>query len=207
MTGVIRHVLLDADGVLQRRPGGWESAFEEWLGVRAHAFLEEMFEAEKPAIRGDRDAVEVLAEVLDKHGVTAAPEVVFESVWHRIEAVPESLDLVRRLRAAGLGVHLGTNQSLRRAAYMREELGYDDLFDVSCYSAELGLAKPDPAYFRRAAELIDAPPAEVLFVDDSEPNVDGARATGMVGVHWHLRDGHTLLEKLLAEHGVVPVSS
>ncbi|MDH2412792.1 HAD-IA family hydrolase [Nocardioides sp. CER19] len=167
-------------------------------------FLEEMFAAEKPAIRGERDAVEVLGEVLDRYGVTASPDEVFESVWHRIEPVPASLDLVRRLRAAGFGVHLGTNQSLRRAAYMREELGYDDLFDVSCYSAELGLAKPDPAYFRRALELIGAPPEQVLFVDDVEPNVDGAREVGMAGIHWHLRDGHDQLEKLLAEHGVVP---
>lgn len=193
--------------MLQHRPGGWERAFEEWLGLRASVFLEEMFAAEKPAIRGERDAVEVLAEVLDRYGVTASPERVFEAVWFRIEPVPDSLDLARRLRAAGYGVHLGTNQSLRRAAYMRRVLGYDDLFDVSCYSAELRLAKPDPAYFRRAAELIDVPPEEVLFVDDVEPNVASARDVGMAGVHWHLRDGHELLEKLLAEHGVCAPAS
>lgn len=203
----IHHVLLDADGVLQHRPGGWENPFEEWLGIRASDFLAEMFEAEKPAIRGERDAVEVLAEVLERYGVTASPERVFASVWYRIEPVPRSLDLVRRLRDAGFGVHLGTNQSLRRATYMRQTFGYDDLFDVSCYSAELRLAKPDPAYFRKAAELIGSPTGEILFVDDVEPNVEGARETGMAGVHWHLRDGHELLEKLLAEHGVVPASA
>jgi len=193
--------------VLQHRPGGWESAFEEWLGLRASVFLEEMFAAEKPAIRGERDAVEVLAEVLDRYQVAASPERVFEAVWFRIEPVPETVDLVHRLREAGFGVHLGTNQSLRRAAYMRERLRYDDLFDVSCYSAEIRLAKPDPAYFRKAAELIGAPPGEVLFVDDVEPNVGSARDVGMAGVHWHLRDGHELLEKLLAEHGVVAAAS
>ena len=175
--------------------------------MRAQVFLEEMFEAEKPAIRGERDAVEVLADVLDRWGVTASPELVFASVWYRIEPVPRSLDLVRRLRAAGYGVHLGTNQSLRRAAYMRENFGYDDLFDVSCYSAELGLAKPDPAYFRKAADLIGAPPERILFIDDVEPNADAAREVGMAAICWHLRDGHDLLEKLLAEHGVVPVSA
>ena len=193
--------------MLQHRPGGWESAFEEWLGLRASVFLEEMFAAEKPAIRGERDAVEVLAEVLDRYQVTASPEDVFEAVWFRIEPVPETVDLVHRLREAGFGVHLGTNQSLRRAAYMRRTLRYDDLFDVSCYSAEIRLAKPDPAYFRRAAELIGAPPGQVLFVDDVEPNVGSARDVGMAGVHWHLRDGHELLEKLLAEHGVVAAAS
>jgi putative hydrolase of the HAD superfamily len=203
----VRHVLLDADGVLQHRPGGWESAFEEWLGLRASVFLEEMFAAEKPAIRGERDAVEILAEVLDRYQVTAPPEQVFEAVWFRIEPVAESLALVHRLRSAGFGVHLGTNQSLRRAAYMRERLGYDDLFDVSVYSAEIRLAKPDPAYFRTAAELIGVRPGEVVFVDDVEPNVQSARDVGMAGIHWHLRDGHELLEKLLAEHGVVAPAS
>jgi putative hydrolase of the HAD superfamily len=174
--------------------------------VRAEDFLGEMFEAEKPAIRGERDPVDILAEFLGRYGVTASAEEVFESVWHRIDPVPRSLDLVHRLRSAGYGVHLGTNQSLRRAAYMRHELGYDDLFDVSCYSAELRLAKPDPAYFRKAVELIGAPADEIVFVDDVEPNVDGARQAGLAGIHWHLRDGHDLLEKMLADHGVVPGS-
>jgi putative hydrolase of the HAD superfamily len=208
MTGPgIGHVLLDADGVLQHRPGGWERAFEEWAGARSGALLEEMFTAEQAAIRGERDAVEVVAEVLARFDVEADPALVFEEVWHRIEPVPASLDLVRRLRAAGLGVHLGTNQSRRRAAYMRHGLGYDDLFDVSCYSAELGVAKPDPAYFRAAARLIGVPPGSVVFVDDVEPNVEAARATGMAGVHWHLRDGHAVLERMLAEHGVVAATT
>jgi putative hydrolase of the HAD superfamily len=188
--------------VLQRRAGGWEAAFEEWFGDRAEPFLEEMFEEEKPAVRGERDAVEILGEVLARHGVTAPPELVFAEVWLRIEPVPRSFELVGRLRAAGFGVHLGTNQSRRRAAYMRTELGYDEVFDVSCYSAELGVAKPDPAYFTRAAELIGAAPEQVLFVDDTLPNVTSAQSVGMAGVHWHLRDGHDLLEKMLADHGV-----
>jgi putative hydrolase of the HAD superfamily len=200
-------VLLDADGVLQHRPGGWETAFEQWLGVRASDFLGEMFARERPAMTDERDPVDILAEVLDRWGVDAPAEEVFTSVWFRIEPVRASFELVRRLRAAGYGVHLGTNQSVRRAAYMRTELGYDEMFDVSCYSGELRLAKPDPAYFRKAAEMIGVPPEQVVFVDDLEVNVEGARETGMAGIHWHLDDGHELLEKMLADHGVVPASA
>ncbi|WGL52557.1 HAD-IA family hydrolase [Nocardioides sp. BP30] len=200
-------MLFDADGVLQHRPGGWETAFEEWLGVRAQDFLHEMFVAEKPAMSDQRDAVEILAEVLQRWGIDAPAEEVFAAVWLRIEPDPASLALVRRLRRAGYGVHLGTNQSRRRAAYMRTEVGYDELFDVSCYSAELRLAKPDPGYFTRAAELIAAPAAEVLFIDDLAENVAGAREAGMAAIHWHLREGHDLLEKQLAERGVVPAGT
>lgn len=203
----IRHVLLDADGVLQHRPGGWEGAFEQWAGMRASDLLEEMFAEEKAAIRGERDAVEILAEVLARYGVTAPPEEVFAAVWLRIRPEPRSFALVDRLRAAGLGVHLGTNQSLRRAAYMRHELRYDRLFDVSCYSGELGVAKPDAGFFTRAAELIGVPPEQVVFVDDVGPNVEAARGVGMVGIHWHLREGHDLLERMLADHGVLPAAA
>jgi len=163
-----------------------------------------MFDRELAAIRGERDAVEILAEVLTAYDVDASPEQVFAQVWHRIEPVPASLDLVRRLRHSGFGVHLSTNQSLRRAAYMRAELGYDELFDVSAYSAELRLAKPDVAYFRRTVELIGADPGEVLFVDDNLANVEAAAAAGLAGVHWHLDDGHPELLERLADHGVVP---
>ena len=68
-----------------------------------------------------------------------------------MEPAAESLDLVRALRRGGYGVHLGTNQESYRAAHMREVLGYDGLFDVSCYSCELGAAKPDLAFFTEAA--------------------------------------------------------
>lgn len=47
------------------------------------------------------------------------------------------------LRRNGYGVHLGTNQDRNRATYMRAVLGYDALFDVSCYSRELP-SQPSP---------------------------------------------------------------
>jgi putative hydrolase of the HAD superfamily len=66
------------------------------------------------------------------------------------------------------------------------------------------VAKPDPGYFEKAARLVGAAPEQFVFVDDIEPNVDGARSVGMAGVHWHLADGHDLLLDMLADHGVVP---
>ena len=51
---------------------------------------------------------------------------------------------------------------------------YDSLFDVSCYSWELGARKPDPAFFAEAARRIGAHPAAILFIDDSARNVAAA---------------------------------
>lgn len=190
--------------MLQHRPGGWEDAFVDFVGP-AHAadLLQEMFEAELPAVRGEADILDILAPILARYGAATDAELVFDVVWQRIELPEQSRELLRRLRASGLGVHLGTNQTLRRAAYMRAELGYDELFDVSCYSAEMRVAKPAHGYYRMALDRIGAAADEVLFVDDRLPNVEAARAVGLAGVHWHMSEGLSALLERLAEHDVV----
>ena len=85
---------------------------------------------------------------------------------------------------------------------MREVLGYDALFDVSCYSCELGAAKPDLAFFTEAARRIGAEPSAILFIDDSTQNVTAARIAGLAAEQWCLDDGHDVLLDLLGRHGV-----
>lgn len=203
MSRGVRHVLLDADGVLQRVPRGWVGLVEPWLGPDALGFLEGFWAEELPALRGDGDFVGLLTEHLARAGLDVDPQQVFAAVWLTIEVDPASVALVGELRAAGLGVHLGTNQERHRADHMRTALGYDDLFDVSCYSCDLGAVKPDPAYFVRALERVGAEPGSVLFVDDRSDNVEAARTVGLRAEQWELDQGHDALRRLLAGHGVL----
>ncbi len=199
----VRHVLFDADGVLQHIPEGWHAAVAPYLGDRTREFLLETWSEELPMLVGDGDYLPVLAAGLERYGVTESAEDVYRAVWFdALEVVEESFDLVRGLRASGYGVHLGTNQESRRVPFMRQTLGYDAEFDTSWYSCELGIAKPDPRFFVESARRIGADPDEVLFVDDTARNVEGARAAGMVGVHWDVSRGHDELVRTLAGHGV-----
>jgi HAD superfamily hydrolase (TIGR01509 family) len=52
--------------------------------------------------------------------------------------------------------------------------------DHNLFSYELGLHKPSPEIFLRAAELIGTEPSHCLFLDDTAENVDGARRAGMI---------------------------
>ncbi len=198
----VRHVLLDADGVLQRVPGDWVALVRPWLGPDALGFLQGFWSEETPALRGEGDVLSLLADHLRRAGNPADPAEVFEAVWLAIEVDPASMALLHELRATGVGVHLGTNQERRRAAHMRTALGYDDLFDVSCYSCDLGAAKPEPAYFLRAVARVGDEPASVLFVDDRADNVEAARSVGLRAEQWHLDDGHDRLRAVLTGHGV-----
>ena len=60
--------------------------------------------------------------------------------------------------------------------------GITDLFSSLLISEEIGVSKPDPAFFRMAAEALCLPPAEGLCVGDN-PSTDirGAMAAGFDG--------------------------
>ena len=155
-------------------------------------------------MRGEIDFFVEFAARARKHGVDVAPEDLFPYMWRSIVVDPTSTALVDALLAAGYGVHLGTNQDRHRGRFMRETLGFDETrFGVAVYSCEIGLAKPDPAYFEKAVAMIGAPAAEILFVDDQQENVDGARSVGLVAERWELAEGHARLHGLLAAHGIV----
>ena len=105
----------------------------------------------------------------------------------RVEA--SMLDVVRAARAAGIRTGLLSNSW--GLDYERD--GWDTLFDAVVISGEVGLRKPDPAIYALAAERLDLPPEQIVFVDDLRPNVRAAAATGMVGVQ------HVDLETTVSE--------
>ncbi len=58
------------------------------------------------------------------------------------------------------------------------------VFDVSLFSAEEGLAKPDPRFYHRILDRLGIKAEEAVFVDDFEENVEGARAVGIKAVQF-----------------------
>ena len=98
---------------------------------------------------------------------------------------------------------LTTNQQSRRARWMRDNLHFDEVFDEQFYSCELGLAKPDPAYFSTIIDRLDLDPATVLFVDDTEVNVVGARQTGIHAELFPRHGGEPALAEILTGYVLV----
>lgn len=54
------------------------------------------------------------------------------------------------------------------------------LFDRQYLSYAIGLVKPDAAIFQYIVEDLERPASEILFLDDNQINVDGARAVGLL---------------------------
>ena len=58
----------------------------------------------------------------------------------------------------------------------------DDAFDDLVISAEVGLAKPDPAIYHLALERLEVQAEQSVFVDDFESNTSAAAELGMQAV-------------------------
>jgi HAD superfamily hydrolase (TIGR01549 family) len=81
---------------------------------------------------------------------------------------PDALRSIEALTAAGYQVAITANQPARRTGELRA-LGVG--LDVVAMSDELGVHKPDPAFFARTLELIGSPDAgEVAYVGDRVDN-------------------------------------
>lgn len=200
----VRAVLWDADGVLQHLPAGWEASMRPVVGHLVddvEAFLAEAFAAERPALTGDARWLEILPGLLERWGLAASYDEALR-VWLTIEPVVETRELVAALRARGLLCALATNQDEHRGRHMHENLGYADLFDDTFYSYELGVAKPDPAFFTAVLDRLGLAPDQVLFVDDNAENVASAREVGLRAEQWHVDEGVDRLRERLAGHGL-----
>jgi epoxide hydrolase-like predicted phosphatase len=108
---------------------------------------------------------------------------------------PAMIDAVRAAKAAGVRTALLSN-SWGSTSYDRT--GWDQLFDATVISGEVGIRKPDPAIYEIASERLGVTPAETVFVDDLEQNLGPAQALGMAVVH-HVDTARTIaeLERLL----------
>ncbi|CAN5705206.1 HAD-IA family hydrolase [soil metagenome] len=197
-------LLLDADGVLQRVPGGWEESMRpalEGLVEDVEGFMTEAYAAERPALVGTVRWLDELPGLLDRWGIPGAYDDLLR-IWLAIEAVPGVREIVGTLRGQGIRCCLATNQDVARGEFMHEALGYGDLLDETFYSYALGVAKPDPAYFTTILGRLDADAQDVLFLDDKERNVEAARSVGLAAEHWVHTDGLDALHGHLARHGL-----
>lgn len=70
--------------------------------------------------------------------------------------------------------------------YIKKTFGFstlNELFDEAFLSYEIGLWKPDNAFYMHVLTKIGCEPKEVLFLDDNQKNVESSRAIGINTIH------------------------
>lgn len=104
------------------------------------------------------------------------------------ETIPGPIDstvtCMRRLQEAGVPVHGLTNFGRETFVMAQERFDFLNQFDGVVVSGEEGLVKPDPAIFELIVRRFKLSPPTCLFVDDSQANIDAARALGFQVHHF-----------------------
>ena len=194
----IRAVLWDADGVLQKLPGFdelWRFLPEETrLAVLADTFAD-MSEV----LTGRIDMAARLDEVLARHALSVDDTAAVRATWSELPPVDEARSVVAELRRQGVTCVLATNQDTLREQTMRPI--YEPLMDRCYFSSAMGVAKPSADFFHHIATDLQMSVSELLFIDDSQANVDGARAAGLLAECWHHDHGVDLAD-VLRRHGL-----
>lgn len=57
-------------------------------------------------------------------------------------------------------------------------------FDVSVFSAEVGMVKPDEAFYHWILERLGVQPTQAVFVDDFVENIEAAKALGIHAIRF-----------------------
>ena len=183
-------LLLDLDNTLADR----EASFLTWARLRVDDWAPADPHALAYLVEQDDDGVrprrEFLAAAREHFGLRpSVDELIAEyrrEIRRALPAVPEAvLARLRALRAEGWKVAVVTNGEAGVQAAKVDCLGLRPLLDACCVSGELGIRKPDPRIFERAAERCGEALSQACMVGDGEVDVLGARGVGIPCIWLH----------------------
>jgi 2-haloacid dehalogenase len=153
---------------------------------------------------GGRPYAEAAAELSEKFPEYAALIAAWSDRFGETISgpVPDMHALVAELDERGVPLFAITNFSADFwPPFQAQEQAFFSRFRDIVVSGEVKLLKPDPAIYYLALDRFGLKPAEALFVDDREINVEGALAVGMQA---HLFTDAADLRARLAAEGLLP---
>ncbi len=201
----IRAVVFDIGGVLEITPDlGIDRLWETRLGLPAGEILVRMRDIWRGGSIGTitlDDVHEALRDRLELDDQTLAQYMA--DLWREYlgTANNELIEYARRLRPR---YRTGIVSNSFVGAREREQAayGFEGLVEEIVYSHEAGFSKPDPRIYALICSRLNVPPREMVFLDDAEACVAGARDAGIHAVRYQDNaQAIAEIEELLARSG------
>ncbi len=204
-------VIFDNDGLLLDTEDAWTRAEETLFARRGRLFT---LDHKRTLIGSARKAAaEKLEAMLDQAGegetlMEELHELVMVEALAGVAPRPGALDLLERLRDAGVPIAVASNsqrafveRTLRSAGLL------DGRFQTVVSAEDVEQPKPAPDIYLEACRRLGARPSECAALEDSPPGVAAAVAAGMyvIGVPYFtgaLLPGCDLLAESLADAAV-----
>lgn len=165
--------------------------YKAWRwALREHGAPQHVFRWEEFVAHGGMAAPDIVADLNATYGLDMEPETVADDKRNRyawllqnetLPVIPETVNLVRRLREQGIPYAIGTGSMPSGAMETLESAGVADLFPIMVTPADVppGFGKPRPDIFLLCAERMGVNPCECVVFEDAEPGIQAAMAGGM----------------------------
>ncbi len=131
------------------------------------------------------------AAVVGYRGEMTELRLAWQEIFAPIEATHRLVERWHGKRP----LYLLSNTNDLHAEYFLNQYSVFGLFENAVYSHEVGLMKPDAAIYAHTLEKFRLEAGRTLFIDDLAPNVESARASGLVVHHYHEQRHEALLEQ------------
>lgn len=179
-------IIFDADGVIINPP----EKFSDWYqrefnlpdGAMAPFFKGVFLET----LNGKIDLKEAVKPWLKAWKWEGTAEE-FLNLWFESNSYIDAglVETIKGLKEKGVRCFLASNQEKYRANYLRNEIGFEKMFDRIYFSCDIGLKKPNLDFFQfvaadlKAKDHID--PEGIMFWDDKQACVESANKAGFNG--------------------------
>ncbi len=114
----------------------------------------------------------------------SCPDEIIATAWADIfQPNHEVCALLPGLKQQRFRLLLASNTNELHARQFGPQFARElEYFDALVLSHEIGIRKPQAAFFEHCRRLADCPPEACVFIDDLPANVAGARACGWHGI-------------------------
>jgi putative hydrolase of the HAD superfamily len=120
----------------------------------------------------------VVHRISQRSGLPAADvRIAVQAIPRELQPLADTVALLHRLGDAGHRLHFLSNMPRPFVATLARQ-GFFQRFAGGLWSGEVGLSKPQPEIYALAEARFGAGPEELVFLDDSPPNVAAAQARG-----------------------------
>lgn len=190
----IKVALFDLDGIVIV---GRTRFFSERLSEEHHIPMEqvqEFFSKDlKPCSFGKADLKEQIAPYLARWNWQGTVDDLLD-YWFTSENTKDEnvLQIVQDLRRRGVRCYIATRQEKYRMQYLLDVVGLKEHFDGTFCTCTVGHDKSEPEFFEHVCKELNVAPAEILFFDDTQKNIDTASA---LEVNAHFYDGIDVLKQ------------
>jgi HAD superfamily hydrolase (TIGR01509 family) len=192
----IKAIIFDVDGVIFKTHDDngnylWSRNIKDDLGLTSEHFSAIFSEKWEDIIRGKID--------LNEHLGALFQEELFKDLKINLQQYIQywlshdhqvNQDMLRLVASLATPCYLGTNQEALRTAHILGTVG--SCFQGCFASYKVGFIKPESGFFQHIQKTLSLPSNELLLIDDTKNNIDGAQKCG-----WHVYHYQNDLEELI----------